>query len=101
MFLQCDVSNSVESNKDMCHRSSKKGKSIHTKLHLCIDIRLNIILYLLFSVISFKIWHINSTDRPFVPVIDIWYELYVNVTCYSFPISTTGHYEKKIYHRDM
>lgn len=31
MFLQCDVSNSVESNKDICHRSSKKGKSGHGK----------------------------------------------------------------------
>lgn len=27
MFLQCDVSNSVESNKDICHRSQKKERA--------------------------------------------------------------------------
>lgn len=62
---------------------------------------LNMILSLLSSVISLTIWYINCTERSFciislVQVICIWFELNVNVTCYSFPASITGHYEKKL-----
>lgn len=62
---------------------------------------LNMILSLLCSVISLTIWYINCTERSFciitvIPVMCIWFELNVNVTCYSFPASITGHYEKKV-----
>lgn len=64
-------------------------------------ISLNMILSLLSSVKSLTIWYINCTERSFcvitlVPVICIWFEINVNVTCYSFPASITGHYEKKL-----